>query len=702
MFMHKYPVRKTKNKLKKQFGYFFTAVFLICFFSAFRTEEQSKTFWVENGAAQAVIVTADAPYSIAAYAAEEVVHHIKLATGVTIPVRRESEDISAEKHRIYIGQSDAARKAGIDHKKLKSEQCIIRTEGNDLFIVGNDGEGDPLDFQNHHAGTLWGVYEVLEQVLGVRWLWPGELGTHVSPADRVEGGEWNKKIKPTMVRRNIRIRLPRWSDDKGIQNGFSSKEAYKNYIREEKVFLRRHRIGRSDDPRPYTGHSFNGWLKEYGGEHPEWFQKLPEDELANEWRKRFEPFYPLYNIPDGGWKDRPGLVEYRGKILTSMCVSNPEFQQEIVNRWKERRKENPDQKHIIRIGENDTPALCTCEECHALDAPQLSVEEFEQLPEYVKVPHRPMNAGRRYALFWKRVQKLAAEVDPDAIVTAFIYFNYFVAPDDVKLHENIVLSFVPWDGWWFPRDPREQQWLRGQWKKWRNTGATLYYRPNYMYNGGSMPHVFARQMAGEFQYVYQNGAIGTDFDALTGQWAVNGTTLYLLNRLHNRPGASVNKLLNEYYTAFGPAALHIKAYFDFWEAHATTNRAVHGFGGSLENYNHHAHKMFPPESFEHAEKILTKAVNAVADEKNRQYAQRIDFLRKGLEHARMEANLAALFNDEKASEKEWSKALQELVRFRCETEHMHIANFAYSAGNNFMAWSDRFNLNFDTIKNKKP
>ncbi|MFW5831285.1 MAG: hypothetical protein ACOCVA_03480, partial [Prolixibacteraceae bacterium] len=138
-----------------------------------------------------------------------------------------------------------------------------------------------------------------------------------------------------------------------------------------------------------------------------------------------------------------------------------------------------------------------------------------------------------------------------------------------------------------------------------------------------------------------------------------------------------------------------------WEAHATTNRAVHDFGGSLENYNHHAHKMFPPESFEHAEKILTKAANVVANEKNRQYTQRIDFLRKGLEHARMEAKLATLFIDEKTSEKEWSKALLELVRFRRETEHLHIANFAYSAGNDRMAWKEKFSLVMDKEKNEK-
>lgn len=275
-----------KDKKIKPYHYFLVALFSVCFFTGCLAKEQPKKVWIENGESQAIIVTADNPYSIAAYAAKEMVYHIKMATGVEIPLIKEYEDISSVKHRIYIGQSDAARKAGINHKELESEQCVIRTDGNDLFIVGNDGEGDPLDFQNHHAGTLWGVYEVLERILGVRWLWPGELGTFIPAANSVKIGEWNEKIKPKMIRRNIRIRMPRWGDDKGIENGFSSKDAYEDYLREEKVFLRRHRIGCSDDPRPYTGHSFNTWWKEYGEQHPEWFQKLPEKALAYDWRER--------------------------------------------------------------------------------------------------------------------------------------------------------------------------------------------------------------------------------------------------------------------------------------------------------------------------------------------------------------------------------------------------------------------------------
>jgi len=455
---------------------------------------------------------------------------------VEVPVRKESEKILPSKYRIYIGQSDAARNAGIDHLKLKSEQCVIRSAGNNLFIVGNDGEGDPLDLNNSNSGTLWGVYEVIDQVLGVRWLWPGALGTYVPAINIIEVVNWNKTIKPVMIVRHVRTQTTPWKNGaETLQNSYSSREAYDRYVKEELIFLRRHRMGCSKDRYPTAGHSFGGWWEKYGKEHPEWFQKLPEGKLADEWHEGYKQFWPIDRIPKGGWKNHRGPGEGFG---TSMCVSNQEFQKEIVNGWEKRMVENPDQENLIELGENDTKALCTCKNCRALDTPQLTVEQVKRLPKFIQDQYIPMNAGRRYAIFWKQVYEQAAKIDTGVVVTAFVYLNFFVAPDDVKLHKNIVLGFCPWGGWWFPRDPREQQWLYTQWDKWKKTGATLYFRPNSMFNGGSMPHVFAHEMGDDFKYMIKNGCADTDFDGFTGQWAANGTTSYLLFRLHNHPDES--------------------------------------------------------------------------------------------------------------------------------------------------------------------
>ena len=140
---------------------------------------------------------------------------------------------------------------------------MLRTVGNNLFIVGHDGPGDPLDLNNQWSGTLWGVYEVLEREWGIHWLWPGELGTSVPHTTRAVVEKLDERIAPRFVHRSLRP----YTSGNDARLGFTA-DGLRRYKEAERVFLRRQRMGRSDDPRPYTAHSFTGWWKQYGAQHP--------------------------------------------------------------------------------------------------------------------------------------------------------------------------------------------------------------------------------------------------------------------------------------------------------------------------------------------------------------------------------------------------------------------------------------------------
>ena len=170
--------------------------------------------------------------------------------------------------RIYVGPCQAARRAGVDAATLEPEACLIKTAGDALFVVGDDGPGDALS-TGTRAGTLWGVYELLEQVLGVRWLWPGELGVVVPRTANVAMPAADRRIKPWLLQRQLRSGL----NLRGDQSRGFSKEGYRRYSHAQRVFLRRHRIGRC--VRLRYGHAFESWWKRYGAEHPDWFQLLP-------------------------------------------------------------------------------------------------------------------------------------------------------------------------------------------------------------------------------------------------------------------------------------------------------------------------------------------------------------------------------------------------------------------------------------------
>ena len=294
-----------------------------------------------ESAAQAVVVVPKSAEAIARYAAEELVGHIEHATGVRLPIVEGGEATGSKASRIYVGETEAAAQVGIDVEQLASEACVLRSVGQDFFIVGNDGPGDPLSTGHTQSGTLWGVYEILEKQLGVRWLWPGDLGTVVPRRSSLCIGEMDETILPNYLQRNIRPGLgPRGFATADERLAFSEEQREK-YALSQKMFLRRHRMGKS--PGSYfsqrsfgSGHSFHGWWEKFGQAHPEWFQQLPDGKRGPEDLSR----------PD----------------RVTMCVSNPGLHRQIVALWNEQREKRPGEPLGLGVGENDGSAACQCAE----------------------------------------------------------------------------------------------------------------------------------------------------------------------------------------------------------------------------------------------------------------------------------------------------------------------------------------------------
>ena len=632
-----------------------------------------KITLVEGQAAKAVVVTADEPTETAAYAARELVDHVARATGVRLEIITESKAAGQGPARVYVGATKAAKGAGIDPEKIPSDVAVLRGVGDALYIVGHDGPGKPLDFDNVWSGTLWGVYELLERDLGVHWLFPGDLGIDAPKTERVTLHDWDERVQPKLVRRHLR-QVASGNDE---HLGFTA-EGRTKYLETEKIFLRRLRMGRSDDPRPYTGHSFTGWWQQYGQTHPEWFQL------------RF----------DGG--RGPGQ---RQGGQQAMCVSNPEFHKEIIRRFAEERKKNPNSPPRLSIGENDVHIMCTCETCRSWDDPQPTAAELAAMPRYARGMYYPFNASARYARFWKTIYDMAVQVDKDVIVTAFAYSIYFPAPKaDIKLNPNIVLGFVPYAprapelpdqrSFFFPRQEDEQRWVMQQWDRWKAMGATLFYRPNYTLDGYAMPHIYTHQVARVFQYYLQNGCIATDFDSLVGQWSAQGPTMYALARLQTRPDANIEEILDEYYKAFGPAAPIVREYFDYWEKHTMglldkEDAIITRYGTRrLHTYAKFAHEFFPIESFAPAQAILDRAAAVAQRDGQDVHRQRIGYLQAGLTHALLCVKTAASFADANATAEQRRAAIVALVNFRHAHEGDCIANYHWLVHEERQSWTN--------------
>ncbi len=613
---------------------------------------------VNDGKTVASIVTADQPSAVAAYAAQELVYHIEKASGVTLPVIREREMTGAGAVHIYVGATRAALAAGIDVTRLAPETFALKTSKNALFIAGGDGGGDPLDVGTY-AGTLLGVYEWLERDLGVRWLWPGELGTFVPRSARIAVRDVDEVITPRFFQRHVRGGLT-FKASTYPELGFTDGVA-EEYAHAQAVYLRRCRMGKS--VRLSYRHAFTDWWAKYGDTHPEWFQ--------------------LVNGRRG--PTRPG-----GSY--SMCVSNPEFHKEIVRLWRDARQNSGTAggQSFLNAVENGIMGLCECENCRAWDGP----EPADFLKHYS--PKSKMMGSRyvtdRYVRFWLAVQVEAEKYDPNVTVVVYNYFNYYYAPSPgLKLNNRILIGSYPSSGW-FPRSAEEQAWFRTQWRSWEATGARLFSRGNYCLDGYNMPLIFAHQFVDEFHGQVESGMVATDYDALTGQWGTQGPNIYVMMRLHTRPDATADELLSEYYSAFGAAAPDVKDYFDFWENYALKNREkinqafIDLDASRWRSWAIAAHAVFPAETFEQAGIILARAQGAV--QRDQEAAERVAFLQKGLLHASLCARVSSLLTvaDPHSTAERGADALRELVAFRRAHEREWIGNFNHSAWMEEASW----------------
>jgi len=629
-----------------------------------------------NATAKAIVVVPDHAEAIAKYAAEEFVWHVEQATGTRLSIVREADIDDTDLARVYIGATKAAAKAGIDVNTLPPEACVLRFVEGNLFIAGKDGPGDPLSAGHTHSGTLWGVYEVLEYGLGVRWLWPGELGIHIPKQESLKLADINQTIFPHYIQRQIRAGLGPQGFVLADKRLAFTKKQREQYAHDQNVFLRRHRMGKSpntffSEPRHGSGHAFGGWWQRYGKQHPEWFQQLPNGQRGP------------------GNPDKPHQ--------TSMCVSNKELQRKVVELWAEDREKRPGQPLGLGIGESDGSAMCQCAKCLAWDGDAFDIEN---LPAGLERSFLPVQASTRYARFAKEIHALASKIDPDVKVHYFAYLNYFWAPDeDVKLHKNIIIGFVPWFRWagWFPRTEQEDAWIKQQWMGWQRTGASVFYRPNWFLEGYTMPHVFMHQFADTYHFYHNHGMIGTDFDLLQGMWAAQGPNLYMLARIQVRPEMPIDELLEEYYGAFGPAAETVRKYFNYWEKYALNNRARVANSiqsrqdGRFRRYAHYTRvtdELFPPEVFNPAMNLLDQARDACDASADPTYTARVEFLREGLEHSLQCVKTAAIVNDPQASPADRGRALSRLATYRRSLKNLNIANMDRAGIIETDSWKD--------------
>jgi hypothetical protein len=612
---------------------------------------------VADGVVVSSIVVPSDPLKVVASAAKELQGHVALATGAQVPILQEGE-VTERSGLIYLGACRASKNAGLDPSGLAPNGYLIKTIDGNLFVVGDDSEGEAFWIQHGNrtrVGTLFGVYDLLESELNARWLWPGTLGTRIDHVRDLRLPDYDVSGAPPFIH-------ARWRDGSftraGIQ-GWASQKTRSQYLNAQGKWLRRHRfaMGRNMD----MAHAFTQWWEKYGDRNPEFFNLLPDG------TRRSDPHYH-------GGSDH----------LIGMSVGEPTFHKAIVENWLESRSE---ETVGIDCSENDTPGKCLCAMCLAMDVPDPSLDFPWQ--ERVARARTAFEAGEkdwvrnlgslsdRYARFYLAVQAEARKHDQNAVVMGYAYSNYHDPPFDTMLNDGVIIGIVP--SLMFPWAPEDRSRMRRQWDGWSATGARLFLRPNYMLDGHNLPINFARKLGEDFTYAAAHGLIGTDFDSLNGQWSTQGPNLYMLGRLQGAPELEVDAVLKEYHDAFGPAAKGVASYFEHWErvTNGVASEEAEGLDLHWSYFYRNADAIYTPAVMEEAGALLAKARKDAAGDDLAE--ARVSYLEDGLRNVELTLAAQVSYRDYKTEGdlEGFAESVSKLDDYRATVESRFVANMAY-------------------------
>ena len=277
-----------------------------------------------------VIVLPEKPTSLEEMAAKELVSHFKLATGKKYSVAKGD---SSHKKKIYIGT----------HPKITEYLKKIPSFGKDEWLVQAFGENTLIITGEKNRGVIYGVYEFLENELGVLWL--DEWSTHVP---RRKDIAWKSNLKlsgqPSFRYRGI---YSYFGAETGLRHRFQVRNRL-NHFHDEYISSGPARergvtpvVG---SPRPC--HTFFNYTSDWGEKQEALFS-------WSEKEKRYLKATSAYG---------PGQV----------CMSNPEtsrlftekLRNYITSDIKIFGKESAPEIYVI--APNDNISYCECKRCKAL------------------------------------------------------------------------------------------------------------------------------------------------------------------------------------------------------------------------------------------------------------------------------------------------------------------------------------------------
>jgi hypothetical protein len=498
-------------------------------------------------------------------AAEEVQRVLRIATGAELP-------IGGEPHSpmIAVGASPAAREAGLSADALPDDGFLIATRGSNLYILGKDYPADEPPWVGWSSrGTLFGAYEFLEQVVGVRWLLPGEWGEDIPRHDRLV-------VPPTSIEESPDFPI------RGLNDVRDRRPPQQTGPNEPKLWLLRQKIPSATEGRKLQhGHAWDDHVPpDLLEAHPEW---LAAD--ANGKRRQFA---------------RPALVKY--------CTSNPELVRafaEGVIKWLE---DHPTDR-TVSISPSDGGDFCQCADCQALVTTD---------------PHGNPSYTSLLLRFYNEVAAQVARKHRDRLLGAYVYYNYMYPPQTpVEVEPNLYLVWAPLNYYGFgllrPVYRDELSTVVNQW---------LAVTPNFVlhnystwmrsFNGAPLPPGLDILKL-ELPTLHRAGAKGADMVGV-GAWGYGGPTNYILAKQLWDAEVNVDDLFTEWlHRAYGPGWQEMRQVYMLIESGLKKRKESESprYRGEMYEVNYEVIEQVYLPIFPEMERLYLSSLSRMTDEAQR-------------------------------------------------------------------------------------
>lgn len=457
------------------------------------------------------------------YAAGELKHFLKKAGGADLEIGQVSEPNTK---CIFIGPGKAMRASpsGFDTKGLVSDDLRILVTKEAIAIAG----GRP-------RGTLYGVYQFLEDHLGVRFLTakhthvPRMKATHPIPAQ-------DQTFRPPLVYR------------RSYYAESESDPVFATRLRNHSQFIKEDRLGGRIRMK-LINHSFNNLLptRRYGKEHPEYYC-LVKGKRRNDTLKDW-----------GGQGNQP-------------CLTNPDVLPIVTENLLKRLKKNPDVANTS-VSQNDNRYYCRCEKCAAVDAREES------------------HMGSLLA-FVNRVAERVEKEYPKIQVGTLAYMYSRKPPKTLRPRANVQIQLCsieccmihPIDD---PNCPRNTPFCRDMTGWGRICRNVTIWSYNTNFSNYLLPCPNLRVIAPNIRYFVKNGARGIMMQGAYNAAGMEFSELrhYVTSRLLWNPKLDEKVLFDEFVTLhYGKAAAPIKGFIDHVHETALKNGAHRFFYGNAKQY----------------------------------------------------------------------------------------------------------------------